>query len=217
MSPELDPQLLEAPSKRQLLQAIAIAALAAAAILVAAVLPAEYGIDPLGTGRAMGLTALSAPLVASEDVAAPAGTAPVPTPDGAVTHYPVEYKFDSRSFVLGPYEYVEYKYRLEKGATMLFSWTATADVVHDLHGDADGAPKGSSESFDKRPRRRANGSFTAPFTGIHGWFWENPGGQTITVKVTSAGFYTSALEFHFDGTRQRRDVRTLDTIASTDQ
>ena len=62
----------EVPSLKKLLTATAIAALAAAAILIAFVLPAEYGIDPLGSGRALGLGELanatekpSKPVVAS--------------------------------------------------------------------------------------------------------------------------------------------------------
>jgi hypothetical protein len=119
---------------------------------------------------------------------------------------------DSREFVLGPYEYIECKYHLEKDATMLFSWNATGDVVQQFHGEPDGAPTNSSQSYDKNPRRKADGSFLAPFSGIHGWYWENPGDEPVTVTVTTAGFYTLAHEFHFNGTRQTRDVTPLDAI-----
>jgi hypothetical protein len=191
--------------------ASAISVVVAVLVLVIAVLPAEYGIDPLGTGRLLGFTALSQ-AGAAAPVPPPEGDTLAPVPQGAFALYPGEYKFDSREFVLGPYEYVEYKYHLAKDANMLFSWTADGDVLHDFHGDADGAPANSEQSYDKQPRRRADGSFTAPFSGIHGWFWENPGGETITVRVTTAGFYTTAHEFRFNGTRQERPVRTLDSI-----
>jgi hypothetical protein len=111
--------------------------------------------------------------------------------------------------VLGPYEYVEYKYRLEKDASMLYSWTADGGLLHDLHGDRDGAPANASESFDKEARRQANGTFTAPFTGIHGWYWENPGGDTITVSLASAGFYASAVEIRFDKSRHQRALAAV--------
>jgi hypothetical protein len=199
------------PSLRTLAVASVISLVVAALVLVTAVLPAEYGIDPLGTGRMLGFTALSQ-AGAVTPVPPPQGESLAPVPQGAFALYPGEYKFDSREFVLGPYEYVEYKYHLVKDATMLFSWTADGDVVHDFHGDPEGAPANSEQSYDKQPRRRADGSFTAPFSGIHGWFWENPGGETITVRVTTAGFYTSAHEFHFNGTRQDRQVRALDSI-----
>lgn len=44
-----------APSSRQLLRSTAIALGIAIAILVAIVLPAEYGVDPMGVGRVLGL------------------------------------------------------------------------------------------------------------------------------------------------------------------
>jgi hypothetical protein len=49
------------PSMRTLAITTAIALGLAAVILVTTVLPAEYGIDPLGTGEALGLTAIARP------------------------------------------------------------------------------------------------------------------------------------------------------------
>jgi hypothetical protein len=195
-----------------LVTASAIALVVAGILLVTVVLPAEYGIDPFGTGRALGLSALSG-LPAEEPLPAPEGARVVPVQEGPFALYPAEYKVDSREFVLGPYEYVEYKYHLEQGAAMVFSWRASDDVLHDFHGDPEGAPASAVQSFDTRPRRRATGSFAAPFTGIHGWYWENPGADTVTVRVTTSGFYTSAHEFRYDGTRVPREVRSLDVIA----
>ena len=205
------PPSAQAPTVRSLVKAILIALVVASVLLVTVILPAEYGIDPLGTGEALGLRALSG--VVGEPVPPPEGTKAVPVQEGPLALYPVEYKVDSREFLLGPYEYVEYKYHLEEGATMLFSWRANGDVIHDFHGDPEGAPSSAAQSFDKRARRQADGSFVAPFTGIHGWYWENPGGDTVTVRVTTAGFYNEAHEFRFDGTRQPREVRALDTIS----
>jgi hypothetical protein len=132
--------------------------------------------------------------------------------------YPSGFKIDSRELVLGPYEYVEYKYHLEQGSAMVFSWRATGDLMHDFQGDRDNQTSGSAEqSFDSGTRRRADGSFIAPFSGIHGWFWENPGGETITVRLTSAGFYTSAHQFRYDRTRIAREVRSLDGIPVSEE
>ncbi len=89
---------------------------------------------------------------------------------------------------------------------MVFAWKANGDLVHDFHGDADGASAETAQSYDKEPHRQANGSFVAPFSGIHGWFWENPGDEPVTITLTTAGFYTSAHEFHMDRKRFRHDV-----------
>jgi hypothetical protein len=44
------------PDARGLLRATLLAVIAAAAITVGVVLPAEYGVDPTGIGRVLGLT-----------------------------------------------------------------------------------------------------------------------------------------------------------------
>jgi hypothetical protein len=193
------------PSTRTLAITTAIALLLAVVILVTTVLPAEYGIDPLGTGEALGLTAISRP-VAVEATAAPEGaTALKPVVTGPLAQYTSGYKVDNTSFTLGPYDYVEYKYRLEAGAQMQFSWTATAPVIHDLHGELNADPNAVT-SFDKSNRREAHALFTAPFPGLHGWYWENPGGEPVTVTLKSAGFYASAIEFRSDKTKVPREL-----------
>jgi hypothetical protein len=162
---------------RKILLATAGAAVAAGIILITAVLPAEYGIDPLGTGRLLGLTDLAG------------------ATSGAIKRQDVAYKTNRASFELGPYEFVEFKYRLEQGASMVYSWTATGPVIYDFHSEPDGAPAGYAESFDKAQMPEAHGTYTAPFSGIHGWFWENPGTKPVTITLTTAGFYTAAQEF----------------------
>jgi hypothetical protein len=200
-----------APSKAALAKAMAVAVTCAAIILVCLVLPAEYGIDPSGTGRVLGLLAISSPPVAAPT---PAGTgdANVPVQMGPVANYGAPYRADAVEIIIGPYEYVEYKYRLEKGASMLYSWTASRDLVHDMHGERDGARPDDSESFDKATRRRADGAFVAPFSGIHGWFWENPGADTVTVRLTSSGFYSAAVEIRSDRTRTPHPLTPLQAL-----
>src|SRR5215204_629292 len=210
------PVLPQAPSAKRLAIASALALAAAALVLVIAVLPAEYGIDPLGTGKALGFSALSQ-TGRAEPVPPPQGAMLAPTANGPVALYPAEYKVDSRSFELGPYEYVEFKYHLAKDAVLLFSWSADGNVMQDFHGDRDGAEKDAPQSYDKQPRRTSDGSFTAPFPGIHGWYWENPGGQTVTVQVATAGFYTAAYQFTMIGTRETRQVRGIDAIPVSDK
>jgi len=50
------PTQSELPSPARLLRSTILAAVSAAAILVAVVLPSEYGVDPTGAGRLLGLT-----------------------------------------------------------------------------------------------------------------------------------------------------------------
>lgn len=218
MNSQRELQTLEAPPLTQLAKTTAVALVVAGVILITIVIPAEYAIDPLGTGNWLGLTQIAVPPVAAVELVKTEGAPLAPTQNGPIGEYPREFKLDVFEIVLGPYEYVEYKYQLEKGATMLYSWTANAGVVHDFHGErakdaTDGGPP--EESFDNNARGQSTGSYSAPFSGIHGWYWENPGAETITIRLTSAGFYAAAIEIRSDRTRQTRALRALESLSAT--
>ena len=210
-----EPQTL-APSLPTLIKTTIIALAVAAVILVTFVLPAEYAIDPTGVGRRLGLTDIASPPVVAIDLPKSEGAPLAPVQTGAIGEYPAEYKFDVYEVVLEPYEFVEYKYHLEKGASMLYSWTASAPVVHDFHGERAGgasAEGAAEESFDKQDRGQMSASFAAPFAGIHGWFWENNSAEPVTVRLTSSGFYTAAIEIRSDRSRHPRPLRALSTLS----
>ena len=182
-------QRADAPSPRKIAAAAVIALLTAAVVLLVAVLPAEYGLDPLGTGRALGLLAL-------------AQVRPIAPQSG-------EYRLDSAELLVHPSEWVEYTYRLEEGGSMLFSWQATGPVSYNFHSRPDGAPPGYAESFDQQETDQAHGTYMAPFSGIHGWYWENRGATELTITLTTAGFYSRAQEARdrISGFHELTDVR----------
>jgi hypothetical protein len=211
MNQPSDFQTKHIPSKSELAKATSVALAIAVVLLTTVVLPAEYGIDPLGTGRMLGLMALSDPAPLPEEKV-PDSEMLVPTQEGVVAHYAGEYKVDATEFTLAPYDYVEYKYRLAKDATMQYAWTATSDVIQDFHGQPEGGDSKSEQSYDKRQRRQAFGSISVPFAGIHGWYWENPGGTPVTVKLQTSGFYSAAVEIRSDRTRHHHDLVPLERI-----
>jgi hypothetical protein len=178
-------------STRQILRATAIALVVAMLVLVTTVLPAEYGIDPLGTGRALGLTALAG---TTEDDSA--STVPLEAVrQGVNTPQPGQLGQDTYTVELRPFEGVEYKYRLEEGQSLMYTWTASSKVGFDFHGEPDGAPARYSESYGKGEGAAAQGVFIAPKPGIHGWFWENTGAGKITVTLRTSGFYSASTEY----------------------
>ena len=179
--------------------AAAAAILVAGLILVTIVLPAEYGADPLGTGARLGLLELG---VIGQQVEAFDATTSTTAAGQAAIIVGQERPFtnDTQEFVLGPREGIEYKYRLEKGEALLYSWTASEAVNYELHAEPDGAPRGYAQSYEKRDAtREASGTLTAPFSGIHGWFWENTTNEPIKVTLRSAGYYNLAHEFRGTG------------------
>lgn len=187
------PTAVETPSKAAIGKATVIALAAALVILFTAVLPAEYGIDPLKTGKALGLTGLSK---TTETTTAGRAT---PVQTGIYTAQPNLYKVDSEDLGLRPGEGVEIKYHMKKGAAMVYAWKATGKVQFEFHGEPDQKPKPdyfeSYELDNKIGQDHSYGSFTAPTTGIHGWFWENKGKDEVQIHLTTAGFYDSAKMF----------------------
>lgn len=183
-------QSIPSPSKGRILAATAVALVIAAVVLVVFVLPAEYGIDPLGTGQRLGLTGLAA----VEDE-----TDGLTVARGVNTSQPNAYKIDTVEIRLRPGKSVEYKYHVENGASFVYAWKANGMVIYDFHGQPDGKPAEDSRSYDKRDSGaetdQANGAFTAPFTGVHGWYFENPGDREVIVTLTSSGFYSRAEQF----------------------
>ncbi len=187
---------INVPSKSRLAKAVGIALFVALLLLFTAVLPAEYGFDPLRTGAALGLTGISQAQVKEIKGATPT---PAPGQNAVFTPQTMIYKVDSEDFQLPPGEGVEMKYHMQKGAGMVYGWKADGKLTYEFHGEPDVKPnKDYFESYDlddKVGKDAAYGSFTAPSTGIHGWFWKNSGKKDVTFHLTVAGFFDSAKMF----------------------
>jgi hypothetical protein len=181
-------------AKQRLAVAAGAALLGAGLILVMFVLPAEYGVDPLGTGSWFGLTELGATgkQIEALEAAAP-DTAAQAT---LLVAQNTAFKSETVDFAIAPGQGMEYKYRLDKGEALLYSWKATGPVNVEFHAEPDGAPRGYAQTYEKGDRQTtASGTLTAPFPGIHGWYWENTTDQPVTVTLSSAGYYNLSHEF----------------------
>ena len=174
--------LPDPPSKAKLAWATLAALGVAGVVLVSAVLPAEYDIDPLGIGEVLGLRVLSNPGV---------GTIAV-RPDG-ITAHGSSYRTDHRTFEIAPGSFVEYKYRLEEGRSMVYSWSASYWVRSEMHSEADGSEIVPTFEVEERTLAR-HGSYVAPFPGIHGWYWLNENDDTVTVTLDASGFFSTSVE-----------------------
>jgi len=195
-------------SLKSLIIATASATLLATLILISAVLPAEYGIDPTGLGKMMGLTALSAQTkAASQSLAI---TCPVLPPQpaeisGQDQNHTVNKSTgstetakkeqlpqwqDSVKIMVPAGEGLEYKFHLAKGASLEYSWaTDGAKLYFDFHGEPQGDKTGYFKSFKESTDNQANGTLTAPFEGPHGWYWENKTRSPVTIILNTKGSY----------------------------
>lgn len=187
-------------SRRELARGIAVALAIAAVLLVFVVLPAEYGMDPTGAGKLLGLTALSE---AADEKPATATPAPTAAPAAAASSATIAvrqslpYRTDTRTVTLAPGKGKEIKAYLEKDAALVYSWKTDGGAVvsHDFHGEPANAKGDEFESFIKDTGiSESRGVLIAPFTGTHGWWWGNKTDAPITVTVTASGFYADIVE-----------------------
>lgn len=185
------------PSRRNLLLLTAGAAIVGVLVVFGAVLPAEYNMDPLGLGKATGLSRLWAP--AEVQVAATAGNQPL------AREYPTPFRSDVIEIPLttgddtgaGTNE-LEYKVRVKQGGSYVYTWTVAGltnpeEFYYDFHGHTV-VPEGSKQemtvsTYKQATGLAANGSLVAPFDGIHGWYFQNQGVPAIKVTLRIAGFY----------------------------
>lgn len=197
MTVRSDIEQAQVEARERLAIAIGAALLIAGVALLVAVLPAEFGVDPTGLGHRLGLMALAD--MKQQVAAFEEGKGPANAAVQTVVASSKRLQQETVEFALAPGEFVEYKYRLEKGESLLYTWQASTAVNVEFHAEPDGAPKGYAESYEKQSGvPSASGTLLAPFAGIHGWYWENTSQAPATVTLTSSGFYTLAHEFRKD-------------------
>jgi hypothetical protein len=171
-------------TRERLLRSTVLAAGAALLILFTIVLPAEYGVDPLGAGRLLGLTALGEAKRVSANMES-----------GSVMNaHPRQSRSARITIELGPREELEYKAQLAQGEPLLYSWrVAGGPVYYEFHGEpTEGEwPAGFFRSYEINERgAEAHGSFVAPFTGRHGWYWRNLSDEPAAITLEASGYYT---------------------------
>jgi hypothetical protein len=197
----------ELPSSQTLLRSTLIALAVAGALLVTVVLPAEYAIDPTGMGRVLGLTqmgeikmslAQEAAAAAAAEAALLAGGAAAPAASDSAqadTAAPDSAEPTSRSDVttitLRPNEGKEVKLEMRQGASVTYAWSVEGGVVnYDTHGDPYDAPREFYHGYGKGTAVPGqDGVLVAAFDGLHGWFWRNRTGATVTVTLRTEGAY----------------------------
>ena len=173
----------ELPSSAQLIRSTIIAFVAAIVILVTIVLPAEYGIDPTGIGRTIGLAEMGEikselAREAEEDRKLPGHGDQSGLLDGlfalviGTAHAEKAWR-DEVIFTLAPGDSTEIKLVMDRGNKAEYEWVAEGGRINfDLHAHGDG----TSVDYEKgRGETMGSGSFEAPFAGDHGWFWRNRG------------------------------------------
>ena len=176
----------------------------AIAWIVTASLLAVSGAAPLG----LTVTALAQTQQALNPVGGQPGGPPVePEPGGPLTPSETTYKVDAIEFGLRPDQFVEYKFRLTTGATMVFNWKADFPIDVDFHTVPDGKPISASETYLRGSKSEGQGTYSAPYPGLHGLYWKNTGTEFVSIVLHAAGFFTEARMFSGDPVGELMEVR----------
>jgi len=198
-------------SNNRLVTSILVAAAAGLLLLLTIVLPAEYGVDPLGTGQLLGLNAINAePTRTIEisdviggneqltEVEIPDFGDPVPLPNPAV-HQDETIPSETRTLQIpiGPEQETEIKTVLGEGKVILYSWEVDrGDIYSDFHGHA---PEFGPEFFVRYEEHQEgsgnDGSLVAPFSGEHGWYWLNYNEFPVIVTLTVNGYFDDIIDY----------------------
>lgn len=85
---------------------------------------------------------------------------------------------------------IEYKLQMDQGALLEYAWQTDGPALFfDFHGEPAGDTTGYFKSYKKSTHQRAKGSLTAPFSGVHGWYWKNYTASAVTVYLKVRGDY----------------------------
>ncbi|PCI21762.1 MAG: hypothetical protein COB62_02560 [Piscirickettsiaceae bacterium] len=165
-------------SVSSLIKAALLATVLAVIILITAVLPAEYGIDPTGVGKSLGLIALApreklskeSELLACND-------------EGSA-------KEDSVNIIIPAQSGLEYKLYMARKAVLEYSWSTDGVALYfDFHGEPQGDTTGYFKRYKEATSSTDQGSQTVPFAGSHGWYWKNETTSPITLVLKTKGVY----------------------------
>ncbi len=198
-------------SNKRLIASIAVAATAGVLLLVTIVLPAEYGVDPLGVGGLLGLNAMNAEptrtieitdiIGGNEELIAveiPDFGEPVPLPNPAIhqdeTTPPQTLTL---TISIGPEQETEIKTVLGEGKMILYSWEVDrGDIYSDFHGHSPELGTDFWVRYEEHQEGAGNdGSLVAPFEGEHGWYWLNYNEYPVEVTLTVNGYFQDIIDY----------------------
>lgn len=190
------PDKQEIPSSKQLLKSTMLAAIVAVVLLVCVVMPAEYGIDPTGAGKVIGLQRMGEIKVSLAREEAADRAQDKETLDQSATTtteakaVPTQQNHEMQ-VVLAPDEGTEIKLAMAEGGTVKYEWwTDGGKATFDAHADSK-ALAIDYHSYSKGSEEKMAGSLEAAFDGSHGWYWRNRTSEPLTITLKTDGMYST--------------------------
>jgi hypothetical protein len=199
------------PSRKSLVRAAILTLLGAAVVTVVFIMPAQYGVDPTGLGKKLGLTSLAgvtAPEISTEPRIVEGRFPGIPAAEDFDFYEPevlgdpfsrshdAPYRTDTMIVPLDEFEQVEIKTTMKQGDALVYSWKLLeGEVVYtDFHADPHQVelyPEQYWIRYQESEAASASGSIVAPFDGNHGWYWLNIEENPIRIELTVSGYYDS--------------------------
>ena len=183
------------PSSAQLLKSTIIAIIVIVILFVMVILPAEYGTDPTGVGKLLGLKEMgdikmslleesqNESLQESEPFSIDTDSVEAEKISNTINEDVVE-------ITIEPGKAIEIKLEMKIGDVVQYEWrTIKGGLNYNLHGDG---YKGSKKSINYKKGRMVpsdSGELKAEFDGYHGWFWRNREKFSVTVILQTSGDY----------------------------
>ena len=183
------------PTSAQLLKSTIIAIMVAIILLVMVILPAEYGTDPTGVGKLLGLKEMgdikmSLLEESQNELSQENNTSSIDTDslDKAMVNNTINN--DVVEITIEPGKAIEIKLEIKSGSLVQYEWeTIKGGLNYNLHGDG---YKGSQKFISYKKGRMVqsdSGELQAEFDGYHGWFWRNREEFSVTVILQTSGDY----------------------------
>lgn len=195
-------------AKKTILRNLFLSALIGGFIVVTAVLPAEYGIDPSGLGKAMGFSKLYIPesgevvkaieepvkqqkhrAIGLKNVGSPEKVGRPSNAELPIANEQYAFREDAVKITIPAHKGIEYKIKVKQLGFMKYSWTTeNEELFLDFHGEPADS-KGFYESYAVCYSDNMGGSFIAPFEGKHGWYFKNNQDKDVEVSINLKGNY----------------------------
>jgi hypothetical protein len=196
--------------KKKIIKNTLLAMGIAAVLLVVAVLPAEYGIDPIGAGKVLGFSRLYIPktvvaenemlvkvrknkVLKLENLGSEISIERPKEIDNAAPRKQTAERSDEIIIDVPAKKGIEYKVIMKKYDQFKYEWiTDEGTLFHDFHGEVKQGDSYSHffESYTQAFSNNMVGTFLAPFEGIHGWYFSNKSDKAIKVTLKLSGQYT---------------------------
>ncbi|MEQ1557589.1 MAG: hypothetical protein ABL933_01445 [Methyloglobulus sp.] len=190
--------------KQSVLTLIAVStvtSLLTALLLLAYVLPAYYGIDPVGWGAKLGIIGRATPLgtvVVTHTAPSPSQPAaqianPVNTAASAAVPQiddPLAVRQDTVELTIPARQSLDYRLAMERDYDLDYHWAAKGGkLTTELRGESDDGNVPSKTFAALKNSDTGKGFFIIPFNGKFGWHWQNKTDQTVTLRLHTKGHY----------------------------